>query len=37
VSLGLAVIAAAVISATAMCLPTRKAARADIVSILREA
>jgi putative ABC transport system permease protein len=36
-SLGMAVVVAALISATAMCLPTRKAARADIVSILREA
>ena len=37
VSLGLAVVIAALISMTAMCLPTRKAARADIVRILREA
>ena len=37
VSLALAVVIAVVISATAMCLPTRKAARADIVRILREA
>jgi hypothetical protein len=36
-SLALAVAIAALISATAMCLPTRKAAKADIVSILREA
>jgi len=35
-SLGMAVVAAAFISAVAMCLPTLKAGKADIVRILRE-